>query len=62
MAAVILTGTVSMSAAANAEGISSSPRAHRSELPNGLRLLVIEQPHLPMVVVNALVDAGVQFE
>jgi zinc protease len=38
------------------------PPVERTVLDNGLRLLVIRQPHLPMVVLSALVDAGSRFD
>ena len=40
----------------------AAPPVDRTVLPNGFRLLVIRQPHLPMVVVSALVDAGSRFD
>ena len=39
-----------------------TPPVERTEMPNGIRLLVIPQPHLPMVVINMLIDAGSRFD
>jgi zinc protease len=41
---------------------ATTPPVERTELANGIRLLVIRQPHLPMVVVNMLLDAGSRFD
>ena len=41
---------------------AGAPPVERSVLPSGIRLLVIRQPHLPMVVVSALVDAGSRYD
>ena len=58
MQTAILLGTVTAGAAAALD----TPPVHREVLPNGIRLLVIPQPHLSMVVVSALVDAGSRFD
>ncbi len=60
MQAAIVIGMVSAGAARAAPG--SPPAVERTVLKNGMRLLVVPQPHLPMVVVNALVDAGSRFD
>lgn len=39
-----------------------APEVERATLDNGIELLVIPQPHLPMVVMSALVDAGARFD
>ena len=39
-----------------------APPVEREVLSNGIRLLVIPQPHLPMVVISTLVDAGSRFD
>lgn len=62
MRAAILMGTVSAGVMSGAVRAAEAPRAERAVLPNGLRVLVVPQPHLPMVVVNALVDAGSRFD
>lgn len=59
--AAIVLGTVSVGAMSSA-GATSTPPVERTVLPNGLTLLVIRQPHLPMVVLSALVDAGSRFD
>ncbi len=61
MAATTLLGTIALAAPANVPA-ASTPPVERSVLPNGMRLLVIRQPHLPMVVVSALVDAGSRYD
>jgi zinc protease len=60
MGAMAVIGTLSLAAPARAAG--TAPPVDRKVLPNGIRLLVIRQPHLPMVVVNALVDGGSRFD
>jgi zinc protease len=57
----LLFAMASLAAPARALG-ASTPPVERAVLPNGIRLLVIRQPHLPMVVVSALVDAGSRFD
>jgi len=61
MGLTLLFGTLAARDAAVAAGVSLPP-VERKELANGIRLLVIPQPHLPMVVVSALVDAGSRFD
>lgn len=61
MATMLLVGSLSLARSIRAEG-AATPPVERSVAPNGLRLLVIRQPHLPMVVVSALVDAGSRFD
>jgi zinc protease len=61
MGATILLGSLAM-ASPLATGAATTPPVERKELPNGIRLLVIRQPHLPMVVVSALIDAGSRFD
>ena len=40
----------------------SLPPVDRKQLDDGMRVLVIPQPHLPMVVVSVLVDAGSRYD
>jgi len=61
MGITLLFGTFAVQPAAMAAGVSLPP-VERKELDNGIRLLVIPQPHLPMVVVSALIDAGSRFD
>ena len=61
MGATVLSATVSLAAPVRAYG-ATTPPVERTELGNGIRLLVIPQPHLPMVVLSALVDAGSRFD
>ncbi len=61
MAATILLGTLSLAVPARS-GAGATPPVERRVLSNGMRLLVIRQPHLPMVVMSALVDAGSRFD
>jgi len=52
-----------VSLAAPGRGLAAkAPPVEHKVLPNGIQLLVIRQPHLPMVVVSALVDAGSRFD
>lgn len=60
MGAMAVIGTLSLAKPASAAG--TTPPVDRTVLPNGVRLLVIRQAHLPMVVVSALVDAGSRFD
>lgn len=59
--AAILLGTVTTGAASPTKG-AVTPPVERAVLRNGLTILMIHQPHLPMVVMNALVDAGARFD
>ncbi len=59
--AAIVFGTVSAGAGTSANA-ATTPPVERALLPNGITLLVIRQPHLPMVVLSALVDAGSRFD
>ncbi|MBI2962664.1 MAG: insulinase family protein [Deltaproteobacteria bacterium] len=61
MAATMLFATLSLAAPARSRA-GATPPVERSVLASGMRLLVIRQPHLPMVVVSALVDAGSRFD
>ena len=61
MGATLFFGTLSLAEPNRAHG-ASTPPVERAVLPNGLRVLLIRQPHLPMVVVSALVDAGSRFD
>jgi zinc protease len=61
MGATILLGTFATANPPQSDG-AKAPPVERKELDNGIRLLVIRQPHLPMVVVSALVDAGSRFD
>jgi zinc protease len=61
MGATLLSATVCLAAPLRAYG-AATPPVDRTVLPNGMRLLVIRQPHLPMVVLSALVDAGGRFD
>jgi zinc protease len=61
MGATLFFGTLPLAEPTRAHG-ASTPPVERAVLPNGLRILVIRQPHLPMVVVSALVDAGGRFD
>jgi zinc protease len=61
MGVTLLFGIFATHGAATAAAVSLPP-VDRKELDNGIRLLVIRQPHLPMVVVSALVDAGSRFD
>jgi zinc protease len=61
MGATLLFGTLSLAEPIGASGAGAPPVEH-AVLPNGLRLLVVRQPHLPMVVMSALVDAGGRFD
>src|SRR5882724_3381361 len=61
MGVTLLLGTFAAHEPAMAGGVSLPP-VERKELDNGIRLLVIPQPHLPMVVLSALVDAGSRFD
>jgi zinc protease len=60
MGAIAVIGTMSLVEPTRAA--AAPPPVDRTVLPNGVRLLVIRQPHLPMVVVSALVDAGSRFD
>ncbi len=60
MGAMAVIGTLSLAEPARAAG--AVPPVDRTVLPNGVKVLVIRQPHLPMVVVSALVDAGSRFD
>jgi zinc protease len=60
--AVTILGVMAATASAEGSRPRGIPRAERVELPNGMRLIVISQRHLPMVVVNATVDAGSRFD
>ncbi|MGH7899282.1 MAG: M16 family metallopeptidase, partial [Candidatus Binatia bacterium] len=62
MGALILLGIGSLGDGPHAESTRSTPPVERTVLPNGLRVLVIPQRHLPMIVVSALVDAGGRFD
>jgi zinc protease len=59
--AAVLLGTVSGSATQSLRA-APAPPVERAVLANGVRVLVIPQPHLPMVVLSALVDAGSRFD
>lgn len=61
MAATILFGTLFLGDPVRS-GAGATPPVERSVLANGMRLLVIRQPHLPMVVVSALLDAGSRYD
>jgi len=61
MGVTALSATIFQGSALRAYG-AVTPPVERAELPSGIRLLVIPQPHLPMVVVNMLVDAGARFD
>jgi zinc protease len=60
MGAMAVIGTLSLAKPVSAAG--ATPPVDRTVLPNGVRLLVIRQAHLPMVVVSALVDAGSRYD
>ena len=60
--AMVLSGAVSALPGRAEAKTPAQPEAKRVELENGLRLLVIEQPQLPMVVLNATIDAGSRFD
>ena len=61
MGLTLLLGSFAMPERTSAAAVSLPP-VERKELENGIRVLVIPQPHLPMVVVSALVDAGSRFD
>jgi zinc protease len=61
MGATLFFGTLSLAEPISARG-ASAPPVERAVLPNGLRILVIRQPRLPLVVVSALIDAGGRFD
>src|SRR4029077_18963842 len=61
MGVTLLFGIFATHGAATAAA-GSLPPGDRKELHSGIRLLVIRQPHLPMVVVSALIDAGSRFD
>jgi len=61
MSATLLFGICSLGEPARTPA-GVAPPVERAVLANGLRLLVIRQPHLPMVVLNVLLDAGSRFD
>lgn len=57
-AIAMLTGILMAAPGAAGREAPSPPRPERVDLANGMRVLVVSQPHLPMVVMAAVVDAG----
>lgn len=56
-------GTITLAAApALAAPSSPAPKVDTATLESGIKLLVIPQPHLPMVVMSALLDAGARYD
>jgi zinc protease len=61
MGVTLLLGSFAIPERLTAASVSLPP-VERKQLDNGMRVLVIPQPHLPMAVVSVLLDAGSRYD